>query len=63
MARMAAAPVVIVTVLDSETFSKPYIDGIKENRIEYAKRHGEIALKLQFFVTTTSKRGFTDIPC
>jgi hypothetical protein len=43
---VGAAPVVIVTVLDSETFSKPYIENIKENRNEYAKRHGEIASEL-----------------
>jgi hypothetical protein len=29
-----AAPVVIVTVLDSATFSKQYIENIKDNRIE-----------------------------
>jgi hypothetical protein len=40
-----APPVVIVTVLDSTTFSEWYIDDIKENRIAYAKRHGEITSK------------------
>lgn len=34
-------PVVIVTVLDSKSYSKEYISNIKENRNEYAKRHGE----------------------
>jgi len=43
-----APPVVIVTVLDSATFSKWYIDDIKENRIVYAKRHGEITSKSTF---------------
>jgi mannan polymerase II complex MNN11 subunit len=34
-------PVVIVTVLDPENYSKDYINNIKENRIEYAKKHGK----------------------
>lgn len=34
-------PVVIVTVLDPEGYSKDYIQEIKENRIAYAKRHGK----------------------
>jgi hypothetical protein len=34
-------PVVIVTVLDPESFNKDYINKIKENRIEYAKKHGK----------------------
>jgi mannan polymerase II complex MNN11 subunit len=33
-------PVVIVTVVDPESYSKDYIDNIKENRIEYARKHG-----------------------
>jgi len=33
-------PVVIVTVLDPSHYSKEYIDNVKENRIEYAKKHG-----------------------
>ncbi|KAH8599149.1 galactosyl transferase GMA12/MNN10 family-domain-containing protein [Bisporella sp. PMI_857] len=34
-------PVVLVTVLDGEAlYSKEYIQDIKENRIEYAKKHG-----------------------
>jgi len=33
-------PVVIVTVLDQDNYSKAYIDNIKENRIEYARKHG-----------------------
>ncbi len=34
-------PVVIVTVLDLESYSQDYISKIKENRIEYAKKHGK----------------------
>jgi mannan polymerase II complex MNN11 subunit len=34
-------PVVIVTVLDPESYSNDYINNIKENRIEYAKKHGK----------------------
>jgi hypothetical protein len=34
-------PVVIVTVLDPESYNKDYINKIKENRIEYAKKHGK----------------------
>jgi hypothetical protein len=41
-----APPVVIVTVVDSTTFSEWYIHDIKENRIAYAKRHGEITLEV-----------------
>lgn len=33
-------PVVIVTVVDPD-YSKDYIQDIKDNRIEYAKKHGE----------------------
>jgi mannan polymerase II complex MNN11 subunit len=33
-------PVVIVTVVD-ESYSPSYIESIKENRIAYAKKHGE----------------------
>jgi mannan polymerase II complex MNN11 subunit len=33
-------PVVIVTVVDRESYSKEYIRDIKENRIEYARKHG-----------------------
>lgn len=40
-----AAPVVIVTVVNSATFSEWYINDIKENRITYAARHGEITSK------------------
>lgn len=43
---VGTAPVVIVTVLDSDNYSKAYIDNIKENRDEYAKRHGETTSKL-----------------
>lgn len=39
----AGAPlVVIVTVLDEDNYSKEYIDSIRENRMEYARKHGEI---------------------
>ncbi|KAK0674586.1 family 34 putative glycosyltransferase [Cercophora samala] len=33
-------PVVVVTVFDEAKYGKGYIDTIKENRIEYAKKHG-----------------------
>jgi mannan polymerase II complex MNN11 subunit len=33
-------PVVIVTVLDPNRFSKEYIQNIKDNRNEYARKHG-----------------------
>ncbi|PVH89359.1 glycosyltransferase family 34 protein [Cadophora sp. DSE1049] len=33
-------PVVIVTVLNPELYSKEYLNNIKDNRIEYAKKHG-----------------------
>ena len=33
-------PVVIVTVVDEENYSQQYIKNIKENRIEYARKHG-----------------------
>lgn len=33
-------PVVIVTVLDTDFFSNTYIQRIKQNREDYAKRHG-----------------------
>lgn len=36
----AATEAVIVTVLQPEMYSKEYIENIKQNRIEYAKRHG-----------------------
>jgi mannan polymerase II complex MNN11 subunit len=35
-------PVVIVTVLKPEGYSKEYIEDIKDNRIEYARKHGKI---------------------
>lgn len=34
-------PVVIVTVVDEENYPAAYIKSVKENRIEYAKRHGK----------------------
>lgn len=33
-------PTVLVTVLDESHYSKPYLDEIRENRIQYAARHG-----------------------
>ncbi|KAK6597761.1 galactosyl transferase GMA12/MNN10 family protein [Botrytis cinerea] len=33
-------PVVIVTVLDTVGYSKEYQDSVKENRIQYARKHG-----------------------
>ncbi|KAK4186081.1 hypothetical protein QBC35DRAFT_516476 [Podospora australis] len=33
-------PVVLVTVLDENKYSKAYIDTVKENRIKYAEKHG-----------------------
>lgn len=44
-------PVVIVTVLDPVRFNKEYIDGIKDNRIEYAKKHGMMNPKLDAVVS------------
>jgi len=32
--------VVIVTVLDTQKNSKSYLAGVKENRIDYAAKHG-----------------------
>ena len=39
-------PVVIVTVVDQSHSSKEYIENIKENRIEYAKKHGRSPLSV-----------------
>ncbi|KAG9229866.1 galactosyl transferase GMA12/MNN10 family-domain-containing protein [Amylocarpus encephaloides] len=33
-------PVVIVTVVDEESYGQAYVKNVKENRREYAKRHG-----------------------
>lgn len=33
-------PVVIVTVVDPDNYSTEYINNIKDNRIEYARKHG-----------------------
>ncbi|CZS88033.1 related to alpha-1,2-galactosyltransferase [Rhynchosporium graminicola] len=33
-------PVVIVTILSPDLYSKEYINNIKDNRIEYARKHG-----------------------
>ena len=35
-------PVVIVTVLDAQKNTKSYLSGVKENRIDYAAKHGMI---------------------
>jgi hypothetical protein len=32
---------VIVTVMDVDNYSADYLDSIRENRDEYAKKHGE----------------------
>lgn len=42
-------PVVIVTVLNPELYTKEYLNNIKDNRIEYAKKHGYTT----FFPTVT----------
>lgn len=34
-------PVVIITVLDPQSYSKEYISNIKDNRNEYARKHGQ----------------------
>lgn len=34
-------PVVIVTVLDHEKYGKEYIENVRENRIQYAAKHGK----------------------
>ncbi len=34
-------PVVIVTVIDPKSYSQEYINNIKENRNEYARKHGQ----------------------
>ncbi|KAK2733365.1 hypothetical protein FQN57_002155 [Myotisia sp. PD_48] len=41
-------PVVVVTMLDEEQFSDPYIQKIKQNREDYVKRHGYV----NFFAST-----------
>src|SRR5690242_11267385 len=33
-------PVVVVTVLDSSKYSNAYLQTVKENRIQYAQKHG-----------------------
>lgn len=33
-------PAVLVTVFDEGGYDKPYLDMIKDNRIQYAKKHG-----------------------
>jgi len=35
-------PVVIITVLDPGIYTAAYIEDIKENRMEYARKHGEL---------------------
>jgi mannan polymerase II complex MNN11 subunit len=41
-APLGTPPVVIVTVLDLDNYSTEYISNIRENRIEYAKKHGRL---------------------
>ena len=36
---------VVVTVLDPDNYSKEYIDNVKENRIEYARKHGRKSIR------------------
>lgn len=36
-------PVVIVTVLDSTKFSGTYLQAVKQNRLQYAEKHGTLA--------------------
>jgi len=36
-------PVVLVTVLDEQRYSKGYIDAVRENRERYAERHGMLS--------------------
>lgn len=33
-------PVVLVTVLDESKYSKAYLETVKENRMQYAEKHG-----------------------
>lgn len=36
-------PVVIVTVIDeADHYGKDYLDSVRENRIQYAEKHGEL---------------------
>ncbi|EEQ33606.1 putative alpha-1,6-mannosyltransferase mnn11 [Microsporum canis] len=51
-------PVVIVTVLDTELFSDTYIQRIKQNREDYAKRHGYI----NFFANTADYVPVMNLP-
>ncbi|KAK2811922.1 hypothetical protein FQN49_008412, partial [Arthroderma sp. PD_2] len=51
-------PVVIVTVLDTEFFSDTYIQRIKQNREDYAKRHGYV----NFFASTTEYIPVINLP-
>lgn len=50
---MDGPQVVIVTVLDSESYSQSYIQDIEENRIEYAKKHGKRRLGVPAFSKQT----------
>jgi mannan polymerase II complex MNN11 subunit len=34
-------PVVIVTVMKADGYSKEYLEDIKDNRIQYARKHGK----------------------
>jgi mannan polymerase II complex MNN11 subunit len=34
-------PVVIVTVMDTVGYSKEYQESVKENRLQYARKHGK----------------------
>jgi mannan polymerase II complex MNN11 subunit len=39
-------PVVIVSVFDEMKYDKPYLDMIKDNRIQYAEKHGMLRSSL-----------------
>lgn len=43
-------PVVIVTVLDVGRFPLSYLDNVKDNRNEYAKKHGELNQSAEYIL-------------
>ncbi len=45
-APLGTPPVVIVTVLEPHAYGAQYIENIKENRNEYAKKHGKLFPRL-----------------
>lgn len=46
--------VVIVTVLDDDTYGSEYTQRVKENREDYAKRHGRSILFATFYSMTST---------